>query len=171
MKLAALAVLVLPIAATAQFKCVDAAGRVAFQQMPCAAQEKQQALKLPPPGPTTTAPGQPGAVVDQAASADARMLRKMQGERRVQELERAVQATESNIANRNVQMQNEFAALRQLKASAKNNLAGATWEQSLSTEMQAVATKYKALNDIDQERLKTLRTELAGAKQVLGTDP
>ena len=99
------------------------------------------------------------------------MLRKLQGERRVLELERAVQATEFNIANRNVQMQNEFAALRGMKASANNNLAGATYAQSLSTEMQAVTAKYKALNDIDQQRLTTLRTDLAAAREALGKAP
>jgi hypothetical protein len=169
MKSALLTLLVLPLAAAAQYKCVDAAGRVAFQQTPCTAQEKQQALKLPV-ATTTAAPASSATSgpVDQAASADARMLRKMQGERRVLELERAVQGTETNIVSRNVRMEQEFAALRQLKAGANNNLAGATWEQSLSTEMQAVATKYKSLNDADQDRLKTLRADLAAAKQALG---
>jgi hypothetical protein len=169
------ALLALPIAASAQFKCVDAAGRVSFQQTPCAAQEKQQPLTLrsdvptQPVAPSTTPAGAaPAAPTDQAASADQRMLRKMQSERRVIDLERAVQAVEFNIASRNVQMQNEFAALRGLKVSANNNLAGATYAQSLSTEMEAVASKYKALNDVDQERLKTLRADLATARQALG---
>jgi hypothetical protein len=174
MKAALLALLALPLAASAQYKCVDAAGRVAFQQTPCAAQEKQQPLKLradAPTAPATQAAVTPSGAVDQAASADARMLRKMQGERRVVDLERAVQATEFNIASRNVQMQNEFAALRRMKSSANNNLAGATYSQSLSTEMQAVTAKYKALNDVDQERLKTLRTDLDAAKQALSKSP
>ena len=41
-------------------------------------------------------------------------------------------------------MTREMDALRAQKARANNNLAGATWEQSLSTEMQAVAARYKA---------------------------
>jgi hypothetical protein len=172
MKAALLTLLMLPVAASAQFKCVDAAGRVTFQQAPCAAQEKQRPLKLRADAtaqPASASPVvTPAGPVDQGASADQRMLRKMEGERRVLELERAVQATEFNIAHRNAQMSNEFAALRGLKASAKNNLAGATYEQSLSTEMQAVASKYKALNDTDQERLKLLRADLATAKQALG---
>ena len=75
---------------------------------------------------------------------------------------------QSYSPNRNVQMQNEFAALRSLKGTANNNLAGATYAQSLSTEMEAVASKYKALNDVDQERLKVLRADLATARQALG---
>ena len=46
-------------------------------------------------------------------------------------------------------------------------LAGATWEQSLSTEMQAVASRYKVMNDADQEQIKALRAKVAslqGAK-------
>jgi len=176
MKVAALCMLlVLPGVASAQYKCVDAAGRVSFQQTPCAAQEKQQPLTLrsgaptQPVAPTVSPAGAgPAPPTDQAASADQRMLRKMQSERRVIDLERAVQAVEFNIANRNVQMQNEFAALRSLKAGANNNLAGATYAQSLSTEMEAVTSKYKALNDVDQERLKMLRADLATARQALG---
>lgn len=129
MKPALLVLLVLPLAASAQFKCLDAAGRVSFQQTACASQEKQQPLKLRADGPAQPAAASPTSTpagpTDQAASADARMLRKMQGERRVIDLERAVQATEFNIANRNVQMQNEFAALRGMKAGANNNLGAA----------------------------------------------
>ena len=53
--------------------------------------------------------------------------------------------------------------------SPVDNLAGATWEQWLGTEMQAVVMKYKALNDADPERLKVLRDDLAAARQDLGT--
>ena len=50
--------------------------------------------------------------------------------------------------------------LRNRKGYARNNLAGAMWEQSLSTEMQAVASKYAAEIDAKQERIKRLRAEL-----------
>ena len=54
------------------------------------------------------------------------------------------------MANRSEQMSREMDALRAQKARANNNLAGATWEQSLSTEMQAVASRYKVMNVADQ---------------------
>ena len=71
------------------------------------------------------------------------------------------------MANRSEQMTREMDALRAQKARANNNLAGATWEQSLSTEMQAVASRYKVMNDADQEQIKALRAKVAslqGAK-------
>jgi hypothetical protein len=57
-----------------------------------------------------------------------------------------------------------IAALRGNKAFASNNLAGAIWEQSISIEMTAVAAKNKAMNDIDAERAKQLRIDLAEAR-------
>lgn len=66
------------------------------------------------------------------------------------------------MANRSEQMTREMDALRAQKARASNNLAGATWEQSLSTEMQAVASRYKVMNDADQEQIKALRAKVAG---------
>jgi hypothetical protein len=50
--------------------------------------------------------------------------------------------------------------MRRKKGLANNNLAGATWEQSISSEMQAIVQKYKTKNDIDIERLRVLRVEL-----------
>lgn len=66
------------------------------------------------------------------------------------------------IDSRNRRMQMEMESLRYRKSFANNNLAGATYEQSLSTEMQAVATRYKAQNEVEFERIRALRTELSG---------
>lgn len=95
-----------------------------------------------------------------AKSVDERIWEDMKQDRKVQELELRIGDIEGAINGRNNQMNLEMAAIRERKAYAKNNLAGATWEQSLSTEMQAVASKYKAMNDADFERLKVLRSEL-----------
>jgi hypothetical protein len=167
MKLAVFVLLLLPTIAAAQFKCVDAAGRITIQQTACPMEQKQQPLKMRADIPSPPASVEQGAGV----SVHERMLRNMVGERRVLELSRAVQSLEFDISNRNAQMSREFDALRVMKTSANNNLAGATYQQSLSTEMQAVAAKYKALNDTDQERLKLLRADLASAKLALGKAP
>jgi hypothetical protein len=58
-------------------------------------------------------------------------------------------------------MKRETAALKRKKRYARNNLAGATWEQSLSTEMQAVATKYNSLVENEREEIKRLRQEIS----------
>lgn len=93
------------------------------------------------------------------------MVRKMERDRKVLELDREIERAELAMNNRNSQMAGEMEALRSRKALARNNLAGATLEQSISTEMQAFATKYKAMNDVDIEQLKQLRPQREAMRQ------
>lgn len=167
--------------ANAQFKCTGADGKVAFQQTPCDDRQRQEAIKLrdglqpvsprpeasgaaapsPAPVPATTQPRP-------TESPYTRLNEMLARERRTTELEREIQATESAIDYRNNQLNAEIAALQAKKHQARNNLAGATWEQSISIEMQAVATKYKTQNDNDHERLKKLRADLETVKRAPG---
>lgn len=62
-------------------------------------------------------------------------------------------------------MEQELAALRTKKMQANNNLAGATWEQSISTEMSVVVEKYKVQKEADGERLKVMSAELRRLKE------
>ena len=167
MKALAILWLLLPALAHGQFKCTDAEGRISFQQAPCPTSEAQQALKLR----ADVAPGSASgtsASAPQGASVELRMLKALERERRVRDLEREIADTENALSGRGVMMSNELAALQLRKRSANNNLAGATWEQSISAEMQAVAAKYKALNDVDAARLKVLRSNLGTAKLAVG---
>lgn len=160
-------VLFAPVMAAAQFKCVDSAGKVSFQQAPCPTSQKQQTLDV------RAAPA-PVAATGAAAptdTADQRILRGLLRERRIRELEFAIQQTETNMNARGGQMSAEIQALQARKARANNNLAGATLEQAISTEMQAVAAKYKALNDIDAENLRQLRAELGETRRSDGGQP
>ena len=46
----------------------------------------------------------------------------------------------------------KLAKLKNTKRQANNNLAGATWEESLSTEMEAIAKKYATdIQSVDNE--------------------
>jgi hypothetical protein len=51
------------------------------------------------------------------------------------------------------------AGLSNMKALAKNNLAGETWEQSISTEMQTVTEKYRTLTQTARDRISQLRQD------------
>ena len=155
---------------SAQYRCLDSKGSVSFQQTPCAAGEKEQKVKIfnsesDKPKPL---PPQPA---NAALNADQRMLATIQRERRLEDKDRRIQDLEQQIDyiqnildRRNSQMSLEIAGLQHKKTYAKNNLAGANWEQSISTEMQAVTQKYKTMNDVDFERLRQVRTELDVAK-------
>lgn len=154
------AALLAPLAAEAQFKCVGADGSTTFQQQACASGATQSRLDVQTPRPADAAPG-PRAVPEQVR-ADA-----MARERRVRELQFEIRDTELRIDDRSAEMKRELQRLRQQKSKATNTLAGATFQQSISTEMQAVTSKFQALNDIDLEHLKQLRGELATAQSAL----
>ncbi|HNT39965.1 MAG TPA: DUF4124 domain-containing protein [Rubrivivax sp.] len=150
MKMLALVILAAPIAAHAVYQCKGADGRVSYQERPCAAEQTQSTVRIH----QTAGDAAAGPTVEQ------RMLAGMQHERRVQALAQSVAEIEAGIDERNARMDRELQALRQSKSRARNNLAGAAWEQSISTEMAAVAAKYKAQNETDLERLRVLRKRL-----------
>ena len=60
---------------------------------------------------------------------------------------------------------NKLAALKITKGNAKNNLAGATWEQSLSTEMLAVVETYKVKAGMIDIRLADVDAQLSALKK------
>ena len=64
-----------------------------------------------------------------------------------------------------------LAALSRKKRLAKNNLAGATYEQSISSEMQAVSDRYRTKIQVGQDRVTRLRgdaSELRNPTETLG---
>jgi hypothetical protein len=137
-------------------KCTDPkTGKVSFQDAPCASGLASAAVKVSPSGGAAPPPGE-----SQGAAAEQRALTTMVRERRVRELSASIGDVERAIERRNTAMNSDLEALRQKKGYARNNLAGATWENSISTEMQAVVAKHQAANAVDNDRLKRLRDEL-----------
>lgn len=57
-------------------------------------------------------------------------------------------------------MNAEIAQLERKQRKAKNNLAGAQYHNSLSTQMQAVTQKYTALIDTKREIIKSHQQQL-----------
>jgi hypothetical protein len=156
-------------AVAAQYKCVDNKGNTTFQQTPCSAAEKEQKIRVFAGEAPKPAPAVP--VAPPTLTPDQRILAKLERDRRLEDRARNIDNLDGQINylqdvinRRNTQMTAELAALQNKKAYARNNLAGATWEQSISTEMQAVTQKYKTMNDADFERLRLLRTDLEAAK-------
>ena len=134
-------------------KCVGADGKVSFQDAPCAGQGSEIQVKpasgsapksAPTVAPVADSPQQAGA-----ASAT-NTVKKKEGafgeswQRRTW-LEQSglpnARVAIDNHQNRCLQQQSNLASQ---KSRANNNLAGATWEQSISAEMQAAATMCDA---------------------------
>ena len=165
--------LVSPVA-HAVYKC-QVNGTTTYQAQPCSGSSKPgQQMNIRSGSPAGTQSDakpeiQSGAQKSPSSSAGAekQAVEQMTRDRQIREANYEVENLERRIANRSEQMTREMDALRAQKARANNNLAGATWEQSLSTEMQAVAARYKVMNDVDQEQIKALRAKVAslqGAK-------
>lgn len=77
------------------------------------------------------------------------------------ELKRKIRDKKSQIERLELARERELTVLRDRKRYANNNLAGATWEESISTEMNAVVEQYRSSIDLRQEELKQLRESLA----------
>lgn len=91
-----------------------------------------------------------------------------QRNRRRQEFElRVVPEAQGAIARQRKQCDDDLRALQDKKLTASNNLAGATWEGSISSEMSAVATRCDTKNRELKDEFDSLKKEcqaLGGCK-------
>lgn len=146
------AVLAAPAANAAIYKCV-VDGETVFSERPCSANAEEVQVRVTRPD--------AGAQAEAAARASsiADHQRAMAAERRQREVRHEIDDLESRIRVAQREMDAELAALRARKAKAANNLAGATLEQGVAAEMQAVTAKHQARIDAAQARLKQLYAE------------
>ena len=86
-------------------------------------------------------------------------------DRRVFDLKYQIENTEIGILNTHAAMQNELAVLDSRRNFATNNLAGATYLESLATEKNAVTSRGESELTTLRDRLKTLREDLAKAQK------
>ncbi|WP_297533461.1 hypothetical protein [Thalassolituus sp.] len=148
----------LPVVAVAgQYHvCTDENGKKSFQTMPCNDADQSEVREyevresLGGSGPSAGLP------------TDSDIYKQMKADNRRAQLKRDIKKGERAIDRYQKQMSGELAALRARKARANNNLAGATWEQSISAEMQAVSDKYGNLIGVERDRLTEYRRELSG---------
>lgn len=122
-------------------KCMGADGKAVFQDAPCAGHGQKIEVKpasgnAPAAGSAAPAPGtvaSPSSPKKEGAFGESWQRRTYLENRGVPDARGAVDAHRT-------QCEAKQRSLAAKKGSARNNLAGATWEQSISTEMQAAAT-------------------------------
>ncbi len=139
--------------AHAVFKC-EVDGKITFSQTRCAPTAETIQVK-------THIPSAESA--EHAASrADAikAELDKTQAQRELRRIRTQIRALEADVARYQKRQDNEIAALREKKLHANNNLAGATWEQSISQEMQAVVQNYTSKINTARDQIKHLQKRL-----------
>jgi hypothetical protein len=154
--LTALAVMMLCASAHAQvYKC-SIGGATVFQDRPCAGSGEKVNVK-----PAS------GTEAKSTASIDALRLnvKVMELERRVKEVDDRIALGEREINQLQVQRDRDIQVLQAKKSLARNNLAGATYEQSISTEMQAVSDTYRTRIQVVRDRIDGHRKDLADLRK------
>ena len=142
-------------------KCTGADGKVVFQDLPCAGKAEAVTVR---PARGADAPAVPANT--SAAVPDTRQPKPKEGafgetwQRRTYLENQGVSSARSALEahqRRCIAQQQELAGRKRL---ANNNLAGATWEQSISTEMQAAATACDSRSRELRSDLESLEREL-----------
>ncbi|UUE96203.1 DUF4124 domain-containing protein [Comamonas thiooxydans] len=166
--------------AWAIYKCDDGTGKQVFQDRPCtsgksstvevkpasghAAKPSQAASTAPATGTTGTSTTQPMTEAERL-NAQADHIRKRARLRDINDL--YLNGAYLNVDRVQNKCRSDMEALSAKKRSSTNNLAGATWEQSISAEMQAVATRCQAEQQTAQNELERLRGEKSQLEQDL----
>jgi len=160
--------------AFAVYKCKDATGRTVFQERRCETiGAKGSQIEVRPASGQPTSPAPSTAATQAAPQTEAARLRTL-NERSSKEsqlhklVELEIPAARARIRNASNQCEARMKAVKSQKSRANNNLAGATWEQSISAEMQAIATQCTADQTRANADLDRLLTEKRMLEQELG---
>jgi len=134
------------------YKCPNAAGILQYQQLPCEGGEATQIKSI-------RTSGVPEEEASEKTGQINQLTKQMGRDRRLSEITREISTMEGRVDNYRRAMDSEMNRLKNKKMYANNNLAGATWEQSISDEMNAVASKYDSMIRAAQNRIDHLRKE------------
>ena len=78
---------------------------------------------------------------------------------RLTELGHEIKKLEYQIEDYQSELEKEIAELKEEMNRSANNLAGATRDQQLATQMTVVRQKYQSKIDLAQSKIESLRTE------------
>lgn len=143
--LALLGLACLPAQAQSIYKCVDDQGRKTFSQSPCADDAEKITVKNDNAGLSVGPKGD---------------FSKMRDSNAIRGMNRKIDTLSYEADTLRNKREGELAALREQKSYAANNLAGATWLQSLSAEMQTVTDTYNSQIESKRDEIKRLQQEI-----------
>ena len=142
-------------------KCTDARGKAVFQDAPCHGKgdkiEVRSATGTPPPAAPASAPATPGAAAKPKLDSSTEL-------RRIELETYLVKNKRDQVAGTNADCQRRLAQLAESKKDAANNLAGAVYETSVSSEMQSVSVMCQSKTMQLQAELQELERELREIK-------
>jgi hypothetical protein len=160
MRLLALFLLLAALPATAQtiYKCKGASGRIEYQQMPCANEAATiESREVKAPGPASASTG--------GLDARTSMTRQVEATRLEESVQRCISAASANAyrapERRIKQLEADKARIQADIRRANNNLAGASWEAGLRSQIgsieAAIATERSSADNIfNQARQRCL---------------
>lgn len=127
------------------YKCTDPQGKTVFSDRPCGDDAETVDVKVHSSGISHGPQGDFQKVSDD--------IERRKLERKIDRLEDEIDAMEDARANK-------LAQLRAKKNQANNNLAGATWEQSIATEMRAITDDFNARIERRQAEVDRTQSQL-----------
>lgn len=129
-------------------------GKTVFSDKPCGTAAEEIEVE------TYTPSAEDAAHTKARRQETAEYLEAKEKERERTQLRRKIASLRGDIKGYEANMDAELAALRNKKKRANNNLAGATWEGSISEEMKAVTLRYQSKIDNARERIRGLEKRL-----------
>jgi hypothetical protein len=159
--LTAMTVLLLAASAHAQvFQCVEN-GRKVFSDKPCGQDAKP--LEVRPSSGRVTPSSPQSAGANEAAQKQSQDDLSKRADLAVKKrlLDEEIYRKEQRLKSLRSDMEQKLADLREKKRNANNNLAGATWENSISQEMNSVVASYDSQFRFIEGEISALRSQRA----------
>jgi len=150
--IALLVVLSTPAAAeTSYYQCKDKWGQPVFSERPCGEDATQGSIE----GPQTSGSGQ----------SDNATWDHIEAENAVRDAERVNTRREQRVTQLEQERDTKIATLKDRSRYANNNLAGAQYQESLATEMQAVTEQYNAKIASEEKRIDRTRDQIERVRE------
>lgn len=137
------------------YKCV-VNGETTFSQRPCADDAELISIK-PHPIANKDAAGRVEKLND--------ALDEVSASNRLSDLQKEERALIKEIERYDRMRDRDLKSLQAKKFRAKNNLAGAEWEQSISQEMQSVNMKYSSKIEVVKSKLEIVSNQIRSLQQ------
>ena len=126
------------------YKCTDTNGNLVFSQKPCGANAQEVVVRNTTAGVSITGDGD---------------FSQVDADRRARDIDRAVDRHYRAIDGLQRERDAKIAGIRKRQSRAANNLAGATYLQSLATEMQAINDDYNTRISIERDAIQNLHAQ------------
>jgi len=142
------------------YKCsVD--GKTVFSDQPCVkGTGGAVTIKVAPvSSPPTPAENEAAATERNRIQANEKVRRDLDNRLAIRQIDEDILRNQTKLRLLSSQMEAELQALRNKKARANNNLAGAVYEQSVSSEMNAVTSSYSNKIEIVKAEIERLQRE------------